>query len=158
MDKAADQPDALLERLLFAIDNDRSGEWERAALEKSLFALRRAFETERHHASLPERNRRKPLLERIQANIAERRQLHELLGPFGRQEIARAEWSRVNLKPTLRAVRDATWTGSIEAEIAEKFKQFKHLEWLELAEYAAIGIVLDEMQRTYKRDAIYETP
>ena len=94
MNEVIDRPDPLLERLLFAIDKGKAGDIERAGLKQSLLILKDAYETAGPYQTLAEQRQRKRLLQKMQANIAGRRKLRELLGPYGRQEIARAEWLR----------------------------------------------------------------
>ena len=158
MDRIADQSEELLERLLFTIDKGKAGDIERDGLKQSLLTLKDAYETMGPHQTLAEQKRRKRLLQKMQANTAERRKLRQQLGPYGKQEIARARWLQVGLKPTLKAMKDFTPTesgkSSIEAQVLEKREEFKKLEQLEEAEDLCIGILIKEMQATYKKAPI----
>ena len=154
---AGQTSDVLLERLLFAIDKGKANAIRRAGLKESLLTLKHTYETEGPHRTLAEQRRRKRLLQKMQAYHAGLRKLRELLGPYGRQEIAQAEWRRTNLKPKLRAIRNVTPTEnekSFDAEVREKLEKFRLLEQLEAAEDLAIGTMIKEMQAGYKKDPI----
>ena len=62
-----------------------------------------------------------------------------------------------HLKTTLEAMKDLALRESgksIEAEVREKLEEFTRLERLEDAEDLCIGLLLKEMQATYKKDPI----
>lgn len=156
MDDIVNKPDVLLQRLLLAIDGGKASDVDRAALERGLHGVWQNYKT--HWRSSAEAKKLKRLMQKMRANTAQRRKLRLLLDRDGNQEIARADWMRTELRPTIKTVmtgdRPIDEVNPVDDEINRRFDEFRTGEKLEEREDLAVGFWIEERQRSYKKTSI----
>jgi hypothetical protein len=103
MDNIANQPDVLLEQLLFDVTKKKGdvGGAERARHEEYLRAIKEAYKKRWPRLTSAEAAKRTQLLQKYLKNTEERRELRQQLGTDGEQEILEAGYNRIMFGPDL---------------------------------------------------------
>jgi hypothetical protein len=133
-------------RLLSILGEDSASGPNRAGLEYSLQWIKRGYEDRWPRATSAAAARRKPLLQKMLKNNAERRRLRRLLGQEYKQEIRRAAGIRLNSRPFVEAVIE-------QREPPKPLHPYdpELVEALEELEDQDIRFLLDETRDAYRK-------